>query len=443
VNIPVGVGVFMGSLIAGFVYAEYGEKATLALKHLNRENELLPRAVRCVDWSDNLALAAKLADVDRANAFELAQQHLGQDAAQAADTLRRAFRFDQGQIENLCLQFLALEDALSGDAKEKLSKALIAAKVDDEKKSSGREAQIVAEANRTGKALEAGNATLESINVASFVEYLPDAVGRKRTEVFEIVRDRVNKRDANDDEVGATAIIDMLWSRFGDDPAVLDNLALEYLAQATDAVAENVKGMEFTKPVKEMEKAIGIGRTKAFAALNGATGADEAAVRAALDEIPLVTDHDSDRAFVYLVRLPHVRFQAVNRRDWTTQVPFLRELIDGDPAAKKVAEEKLEGSLDYQLLADELSYVRAALDEKDWAATPRQAAQLLGLNPYEAAAMVSAELGEAPKKSTQLLWRTYHPQYKVWIPFASIGVLATIALAVFGQMAKRWTDMNA
>jgi hypothetical protein len=42
-----------------------------------------------------------------------------------------------------------------------------------------------------------------------------------------------------------------------------------------------------------------------------------------------------------------------------------------------------------------------------------------------------------------LLWETYHPQYKVWIPFASIGVLAAIALGIFGQMAKRWKDMNA
>ena len=42
-----------------------------------------------------------------------------------------------------------------------------------------------------------------------------------------------------------------------------------------------------------------------------------------------------------------------------------------------------------------------------------------------------------------LLWDKYYPQYKVWLPFAAIGVLAAIALAIFGQMAKRWKDMNA
>ncbi|MEP0846389.1 MAG: MFS transporter [Phycisphaerae bacterium] len=45
--------------------------------------------------------------------------------------------------------------------------------------------------------------------------------------------------------------------------------------------------------------------------------------------------------------------------------------------------------------------------------------------------------------ATQLLWDTYSPQYYVWIPFAAIGVVAAVALAIFGQMAKRWKDMNA
>ncbi len=45
--------------------------------------------------------------------------------------------------------------------------------------------------------------------------------------------------------------------------------------------------------------------------------------------------------------------------------------------------------------------------------------------------------------ATQLLWDTYDPHLWVWIPFASIGAVAAIALLVFGQMAKRWKDMNA
>src|SRR5437870_12872535 len=33
-NIPVGVGVYAGSKIAGYVYGHYGEKAVLALRYL-------------------------------------------------------------------------------------------------------------------------------------------------------------------------------------------------------------------------------------------------------------------------------------------------------------------------------------------------------------------------------------------------------------------------
>jgi MFS family permease len=45
--------------------------------------------------------------------------------------------------------------------------------------------------------------------------------------------------------------------------------------------------------------------------------------------------------------------------------------------------------------------------------------------------------------TTELLWNTYSPQLYVWLPFAAIGIVAAIALAAFGQLAKRWQDMNA
>ena len=32
--------------------------------------------------------------------------------------------------------------------------------------------------------------------------------------------------------------------------------------------------------------------------------------------------------------------------------------------------------------------------------------------------------------ATNLLWTTYHPQYKVWIPFACIGLVAIVALVI-------------
>ncbi|MBN2801119.1 MAG: MFS transporter [Deltaproteobacteria bacterium] len=45
--------------------------------------------------------------------------------------------------------------------------------------------------------------------------------------------------------------------------------------------------------------------------------------------------------------------------------------------------------------------------------------------------------------ATQLLWDTYHPHLTVWLPFAAVGVLSMIALAIFGRMARRWADMDA
>jgi hypothetical protein len=44
--------------------------------------------------------------------------------------------------------------------------------------------------------------------------------------------------------------------------------------------------------------------------------------------------------------------------------------------------------------------------------------------------------------ATQMLWDTYHP-HLIWLPFAAIGVLAAIALFIFGRMARKWNDMNA
>ena len=46
-------------------------------------------------------------------------------------------------------------------------------------------------------------------------------------------------------------------------------------------------------------------------------------------------------------------------------------------------------------------------------------------------------------QATQMLWETYNPQYWVWLPFAAIGIVAIVALGIFGQMAKKWSDMNA
>jgi MFS family permease len=69
--------------------------------------------------------------------------------------------------------------------------------------------------------------------------------------------------------------------------------------------------------------------------------------------------------------------------------------------------------------------------------------QTLGVKRSEALAKLCEVTGLDPVAATQLLWDTYDPQYAVWIPFACIGVVASVALAIFGHLARRWQDMNA
>lgn len=70
-----------------------------------------------------------------------------------------------------------------------------------------------------------------------------------------------------------------------------------------------------------------------------------------------------------------------------------------------------------------------------------------GISRHDAFTTLREQLGGETlmdgAEATRLLWDTYSPQYHVWIPFAVIGVVAAIALGIFGQMAKRWKDMNA
>jgi len=80
---------------------------------------------------------------------------------------------------------------------------------------------------------------------------------------------------------------------------------------------------------------------------------------------------------------------------------------------------------------------------KTWDGAVSTLESAAGVSRTEAFAKLQEVLGTDGVQATQLLWDTYTPQYYVWIPFATIGVVAAIALAVFGQLAKRWKDMNA
>ena len=80
---------------------------------------------------------------------------------------------------------------------------------------------------------------------------------------------------------------------------------------------------------------------------------------------------------------------------------------------------------------------------KTWDGSASTLEAASGIPRTEAFVKLQEVLGVDGVQATQLLWDTYQPQYHVWLPFAAIGVVAAIALAIFGQLAKRWSDMNA
>ena len=80
---------------------------------------------------------------------------------------------------------------------------------------------------------------------------------------------------------------------------------------------------------------------------------------------------------------------------------------------------------------------------KGWNGSVTTLEETLGVKRPEAMARLQEVTGLDPVGATSLLWNTYHPNAKVWIPFALVGVVSAIALWIFGRMAKRWSDMNA
>jgi MFS family permease len=80
---------------------------------------------------------------------------------------------------------------------------------------------------------------------------------------------------------------------------------------------------------------------------------------------------------------------------------------------------------------------------KGWSGNVSTLESVLGVKRTEAMARLQEVTGLDPVAATRMLWDTYHPNVRVWIPFAVVGVVSAIALWIFGRMAKRWTDMNA
>lgn len=79
---------------------------------------------------------------------------------------------------------------------------------------------------------------------------------------------------------------------------------------------------------------------------------------------------------------------------------------------------------------------------KNWNGDVATLETVLGVKRTEAMARLQEITGLDPVAATQKLWDVYHPHY-VWLPFAAIGVVAAIALWIFGRMARKWKDMDA
>lgn len=82
-------------------------------------------------------------------------------------------------------------------------------------------------------------------------------------------------------------------------------------------------------------------------------------------------------------------------------------------------------------------------ESKGWNGEVGALEAVLGVKRTEAMMKLQEVTGLDPVGATELLWKTYHPNVKVWIPFAIVGLVSAVALWVFGRMARRWSDMNA
>ena len=85
VNIPVGVGGFIGSKMAGWLYGDYGEKAVLAQKYLAEKTDFL--AKKGGSWDGNVKTLGDALGVPRTEAYATLKEHLGQSGAETTQLL--------------------------------------------------------------------------------------------------------------------------------------------------------------------------------------------------------------------------------------------------------------------------------------------------------------------------------------------------------------------
>lgn len=88
VNIPAGLGGYVGSNLAGYLYGNFGEKATLALRYLAEHTSFLTeRGARWNGEVETLEATFEPLQITRANAFETLMTELGKSGSEATDLL--------------------------------------------------------------------------------------------------------------------------------------------------------------------------------------------------------------------------------------------------------------------------------------------------------------------------------------------------------------------
>ncbi|MEZ4250107.1 MAG: MFS transporter [Polyangiales bacterium] len=93
VNIPAGLGGYVGSMLAGHLYGNYGEKATLALRYLAENTTYL--SSRGASWNgevDTLEKAFEPFEISRSNAFDTLMVELQKSGSEATDLLWNTYQ---------------------------------------------------------------------------------------------------------------------------------------------------------------------------------------------------------------------------------------------------------------------------------------------------------------------------------------------------------------
>jgi len=87
VNIPVGVGVYVGSKLAGYVYGHYGEKATLALKYIAEHFQSHGN----IKWTGSVKELETITGFTRTEAMDALVRLTGLDPASATALLWQTY----------------------------------------------------------------------------------------------------------------------------------------------------------------------------------------------------------------------------------------------------------------------------------------------------------------------------------------------------------------